>query len=66
MPVSYDLTKDIRFKEGAEGKARLITIRMLKRGLLPLEEIAEMIDMPLSFVLKIQKELEKNPDLKEK
>ena len=74
MPVFYDLSKDIRFKEGLEmgrekgelKKARLIAIRMLKRGLLPIEEIAEMIDMPLSFVLKIQKELEKNPDLKEK
>ena len=51
---------------GAEGKACLITIRMLKRGLSPAEEIAEIVGMPLSFVLKIQKELEKNPDLKEK
>ena len=70
MPVFYVLTKDIRFKEGVEvgrlSKSRFIAIRVLKRGLLPLEEIAEMIDMPLSFVLKIQKELEKNPDLKEK
>ena len=66
MPVVYDLTKDIRFKEGAEGKARLITIRILKRGLSPAEEIAEIVGMPLSFVLKIQKELEKNPNLKQK
>ena len=42
MPVFYDLTKDIRFKEGVEvgeekgrlNKARFIAIRILKRGLL--------------------------------
>ena len=74
MPIIYDLTKDIRFKQGVEvgeekgglNKARFIVIRILKRGLLPVEEIAEMVDMPLSFVLKIQEKLEKNPDLKEK
>ena len=70
MPVFYDLTKDIRFKEGVEvgrfNKTRFIAIRILKRGLLPLEEIAETIDMPLSFVLKIQEELDENPNLKEK
>ena len=62
MPIIYDLTKDIRFKQGVEvgeekgglNKARFIVIRILKRGLLPVEEIAEMVDMPLSFVLKIQ------------
>lgn len=66
MPWIYDLRKDIRFKEGSKAKARFIAIRILKQGGLTVEQIAEAIDMPLSFVLKIQKELEKNPNLKEK
>jgi hypothetical protein len=61
MPIIYDLRKDIRFKEGAEDKARTSTIQLLKNGLLPVATIAEVVDMPLHFVLKIQKELEKNP-----
>ena len=63
MPIVYDLRKDSRFKEGkVEGKeeqARLTTIRSLNKGTLSAVEIAEMVDMPLDFVLKIQKELEK-------
>ena len=72
MPIIIDLTKDIRFKEGVrEGmkqgwlrKARSCTIRMLKDGLLSVVTIAEVLDVPLDFVLKIQEELERNPDLK--
>ena len=63
MPVFYDLTKDMRFKEGQQEKARLATTRLLKRGVLSAIAIAEDLDEPLDFVLKIQKELEKNPDL---
>ena len=66
MPVFYDLRKDIRFKEGLkkgleEGekqglekgklrKAHLITIRLLKRGVLSAAIIAEDLDVPLDFV----------------
>ena len=72
MPVIYDLRKDLRFKEGLEEgeekgelkKARTATIRLLKKGLLPVATIAEVLEVALSFVLKIQKELEKNPNLK--
>ena len=80
MPVIYDLRKDIRFKEGVEfgiekgiekgevrgelKKARLTSIRLLKQGILSTTMIAEGLDVPLSFVLQIQKELEKNPNLK--
>ena len=62
MPIIYDLTKDIRFKEGAEAKARLSTIRALKKGSWSVTTIAEILDVPLSFVLKIQKELEPVPN----
>ena len=76
MPIIYDLTKDIRFKEGKEigeekgiekgvlKQARSSTIRLLKRGILSPVEIAEIQDVPLAFVLKIQKGLDKNSNLK--
>ena len=72
MPIVYDLKKDIRFKEGVKvgmeqsklKKSRFFTIRFLKQGFLSAAEIAEGIDMPLDFVVKIQKALEHNPDLK--
>ena len=72
MPIVYDLRKDIRFKEGLEEgeekgelkKARLATIRLLKRGILSAVTIAEDLDVPLDFVLQIQAKLEKNPNLK--
>ena len=72
MPIIYVLTKDIRFKEGVEvgeekgelKKARIATIRLLKRGILSAVTIAEDLDVPLDFVLKIQKKLDRNPNLK--
>ena len=72
MPIIYDLRKDIRFKEGKEEgkeegleeKARIATIRALKKGSWSAVTIADILDVPLSFVLKIQKELEENPNLK--
>lgn len=68
MPIIYDLTKDIRFKEGVEKgeykKARLGTIKLLKNGLLSVVMIAEALDVSITFVLQIQEELERNPNLK--
>ena len=72
MPIFYDLRKDIRFKEGlAEGlekglekvnlEKRTSAIRLLKQGILSPTMIAEGIGEPLTFVLQIQKELEKKP-----
>jgi hypothetical protein len=72
MPVFYDLRKDIRFKQGlAEGLAKSLeklgkmkrtwTIRLLNQGVLSTALIAEGLDVPLDFVLNIQKELEKKP-----
>ena len=71
MPIIYDLRKDIRFKEGFEEgeekgelkKARVAAIRFLKKGMLSPVAIAEGLDVPLSFVILIQEELEKNPKL---
>jgi predicted transposase/invertase (TIGR01784 family) len=84
MPVIYDLTKDIRFKEGVEvgeergeargeargqalgalNKARNTAIRMLKQEEFSIVKIAELLDVPLDFVVQIQKELQRNPNLK--
>jgi predicted transposase YdaD len=96
MPVIYDLTKDIRFKEGVEvglergekrgeklgkklgeatgkklgeaigeqKKARLTAIRMLNQEEFSIVKIAELLDVPLDFVVQIQNELQHNPDLK--
>ena len=71
MPIIYDLRKDIRFKEGKEEgleegelkKARIAAMRFLKKGMLSPVAIAEGLDVPLSFVILIQEELEKNPKL---
>jgi hypothetical protein len=68
MPVFYDLRKDLRFKEGVKAgelqKARASSIRMLRRGEWSIEFIAEMLGMPLSFVMQIKEQLEKKPNLK--
>ena len=66
MPIKYDLTKDIRFKEGFEkgeyNKVRIGTIQLLKNGLLSVVMIAEALEVPLDFVLKIQEELGQKPN----
>jgi hypothetical protein len=80
MPVIYDLTRDIRFKEGVEvglergekrgqklgelAQARLTAIRMLNQEEFSIVKIAELLDVPLNFVVQIQKELQHNPNLK--
>ena len=83
MPIIYDITKDLRYKEGKlegklegkrEGKlegmregelkqARITVINMLKSNRFTLEEIGDFLEVPLTFIEKIQKELAENPDL---
>jgi hypothetical protein len=67
MPIIYDLRKDIRFKEGREEglteKARTSAIRMLRDGVSN-KKIAEFLDIPLDFILQIQKELFQKTNLK--
>jgi hypothetical protein len=64
MPITYDLSKDVRFKqgrkegrqEGRQEQALIIkqnfVINMLQRGIESLETIAEFADVELSFVVK--------------
>ena len=76
MPITYDLKKDLRYKEGkVEGKiegkiegemnkARIAIINMLKLNTLSIKQIASVLEVPLSFVKKVQAELANNPNLK--
>ncbi len=76
MPITYDLTKDPRFIEGKlEGKlegtiegelkkARKAVINLLKNKILDIDQIAQVLEVPLDFIKKIQDELKKNPNLK--
>ncbi|MCU0446518.1 MAG: hypothetical protein MUE85_16555 [Microscillaceae bacterium] len=54
MALTYDLEKDIRFKQGIE-KGKILGIqKALKRGRLGLEEIAEDFEVSLDFVLQVK------------
>jgi predicted transposase YdaD len=80
MPITYDLTKDLRYKEGKlEGKlegeaigeqkgelrkARIAVINMLKMQTFSIEQIAGVLEVTLDFVKKIQSEWIQNPHLK--
>ncbi|MCU0447473.1 MAG: hypothetical protein MUE85_21455 [Microscillaceae bacterium] len=59
MALTYDLEKDIRFKQGIEkGKIEVKVLgiqKALKRGRLSLEEIAEDFEVSLDFVLQVKK-----------
>lgn len=70
MPIIYDLTKDLRYKEGERKgehkKARAATIEILKDKTLKMsiEKIALILNVSTKFVKDIQEELKKNPNLK--
>ncbi len=80
MPIIYDLTKDLRYKEGElkgelkgklEGerigelkKARIAIINMLKMNVFTIHQIADVLEVSLDFVQKVQAEWTKNPNLK--
>ena len=65
MPIIYDIESDVRFQQGiekgfekAEEKMeRQFVVNLLNEGNIPLGKIARLADVPLEFVLKIQKEL---------
>jgi predicted transposase YdaD len=79
MPITYDLTKDLRFKEGKlEGKlegemigeqkgelkkARIAVLNMLKMKIFSIEQIVGVVEVDMDFVKKIQAEWTKNPNL---
>ena len=78
MPILYDLTKDLRYKEGKEVgklegklegellKARTAIIEILKDKTLDMsvEKLTLIFNVTPKFVKDIQEELKKNPNLK--
>ena len=67
MPITYDIKKDYWYREGKqegrqEGKQekeREVIIKMLKSGTFSEEQIAEYVEVAVSYVKKLKKELEK-------
>jgi len=69
MPVIFDYTTTTAYKKGeakgeargeAKGEARIRRLdieKMLTKGKLTPKAIAEMLDVPLDFVLEIEKSL---------
>ena len=70
MNLNYDVRQDLRYLQGveeaeargakaiADTKAKTV-LNLLSRGILTPIEIAEVIEMPLDFVLNIQNEMQK-------
>ncbi|MEL7145498.1 MAG: hypothetical protein AAFO69_03950 [Bacteroidota bacterium] len=66
MPITYDITEDELYQEGlekglekgAEKKERRLVERAIRKGVYTTEQIADMIDVDIEFVLAIQRELE--------
>ena len=73
MPITYDITKDGLYLEGLEKgeqkglktgegigiekKGRQIIINALKLGVLSVEQIAEMAEVDVAYVLEIREHL---------
>ena len=69
MPLAIDLSKDPFFSREfaraetlgeAKGKTQVI-INLMKTGRFSMEEIADFVEMPLEFVLNVQKEFNTPP-----
>ena len=63
MPITYDITKDSLYLEGIEfgerKHKRQIILKALQLGILSIEQIAEMTDVDVAFVLELKQETEK-------
>lgn len=65
MPITYDITKDLRFQQGIEQgieqgttlKTRKIIEKMLSTGKFSLREIAEIAEVSIDFVINTQQAL---------
>lgn len=61
MGLLYDITKDYLYQEGLvkgeEKGVEKVVVNMLRKGTVPLEEIAEFTGVPLEDVKQIAKEL---------
>lgn len=64
MPITYDITKDGLYKEGIEQgieqkKFQMIS-KALRQGLLTDEQIAEIAEVSVDYVLEVKTRLEKD------
>ncbi len=57
MPLTYDITADIRYQQGIETKTRIMVAKLLKKNVLSIKEIAELAEVSVDYVIKIQNEL---------
>lgn len=61
MPITYDITEDYFYKEGLEkgdqGRLRKIIFKALRQSILTIEQISEMADVDVDYVLKLKQEL---------
>ena len=57
MPLTYDITADIRYQQGVETKTRIMVAKLLKKNVLSIKEIAELAEVSVDYVIKIQNEL---------
>ena len=69
MSLYYNLETDVRYKQGvdvgvaqgvAQGaaeKTRALTIKHLRKNVFSIVEIADIVDMPLAYVMDIQNEI---------
>ena len=62
MPITYDITKDGLYLEGAEQGAEQKQVQMISRlihqGILTTEQIASVADVPVDQVLKIKSQID--------
>lgn len=74
MPITYDITKDLRFQQGIEQgieqgatlKTRKIVEKMLSTGKYSLREIAEIAEVSIDFVIQTQQALLSNDSKRKK
>lgn len=73
MPLTYDITADIRYQQGLEqgieqgleqglergvsDATRQMVERLLEKGVLSLKDIAEVASVSIDYVIKVQNEL---------
>ena len=66
MPITYDIETDYLYKQGIEQGIEQKEYSVVKKALikkkLTIEEIAELADVSIDFVLSIQSELNNEKD----
>ncbi|MEM9833566.1 MAG: hypothetical protein AAF944_23250 [Bacteroidota bacterium] len=59
MPITYDPTTDGLYQQGFEQKTLQAIAKAIQQGILTLEQIAEMLEVPLDTVIQVRDSLEK-------